>query len=43
MTDKRAAIIELHSAWKTKTAIVKFFKTPRFIVYHTVSRFKELH
>ena len=42
MSDKRAAIIELHRAGKTNSEIVKLLKAPRSTVYHTVSRFKEL-
>ena len=42
MSDKRAAIIELHRAGKTNSEIVKLLKAPRSTVYHTVSRCKEL-
>lgn len=42
MSDKRAAIIQLHRAGKTNSEIVKLLKVPRSTVYHTVSRFKEL-
>ena len=42
MSDKHAAIIELHCAGKTNSEIVKLLKAPRSTVYHTVSRFKEL-
>ena len=42
MSDKHAAIIELHRAGKTNFEIVKLLKAPRSTVYHTVSRFKEL-
>ena len=42
MSDKRAAIIELHRAGKTNSEIVKLLKAPRSTVYHTVSRFKKL-
>ena len=41
MSDKRAAIIELHCAGKTNSEIVKL-KARRSTVDHTVSRFKEL-
>ena len=42
MSNKRAAIIELHCAGKTNSEIVKLLKAPRSTVYYTVSRFKEL-
>ena len=42
MSDKRAAIIQLHRAGKTNSEILKLLKAPRSTVYHTVSRFKEL-
>ena len=42
MSDKRAAIIELHRTEKTNSEIAKLFKAPRSTVYHMVSRFKEL-
>jgi len=42
MSDKRAAIIELHRAGKTNSEIVKLLKAPRSTVYNTVGRFKEL-
>ena len=42
MSDKRAAIVELHRAGKTNSEIVKLLKAPRSTVYHTVSRCKEL-
>ena len=42
MSDKRAAIVELHCAGKTNSEIVKLLKAPRSTVYHTVSRCKEL-
>ena len=42
MSDKCAAIIELHRAGKTNSEIVKLIKAPGSTVYHTVSRFKEL-
>ena len=42
MSDKCAAIIELHRAGKTNSEIVKLLKAPKSTVYHTVSRFKEL-
>ena len=42
ISDKCAAIIELHCTEKTNSAIVKLLKAPRSIVYHMVSRFKVL-
>ena len=42
MSDKHAAIIELHCTGKTNSEIVKLLKAPRSTVYHMVSRFKEL-
>ena len=42
MSDKRAAVIELHRAGKTNSENVKLLKAPRSTVYHTISRFKEL-
>ena len=42
MSNKRAAIIELHRAGKTKPEIVKLLKAPKSTVYHTLRRFKEL-
>ena len=42
MSDKLAAIIQLHHAGKTNSDIVKLLKAPRSTAYHTVSRFKEL-
>ena len=35
MSDKRAAIIELHRAGKTNSEIVKLLKAPRSTVLHT--------
>ena len=40
MSDKRAAIIQLHRAGKTNSEIVKLLKAPRSTVYHTVSSLK---
>ena len=42
MSNKRAAIIELHHTGKTNSEIVKLLKAPRTTVYHVVSRFKKL-
>ena len=42
MSAKRAAIIELHSAGKTNSEIVKLLKAARSTVYYTVRRFREL-
>ena len=40
MSNKRAAIIELHRAGKKKPEIVKLSKAPKSTVYHTLRRFK---
>ena len=42
MSNKRAAIIELHRVGKTEPEIVKLLKASRSTVYYTVRRFQEL-
>ena len=42
MSNKLAAIIELHCTGKTKPEIVKLLKAPKSTVYHALRRFKEL-
>ena len=43
MSDKCAAIIELHHAGKTNSEIIKLLNAPNSTVYHIVNRFKELN